>query len=77
MAMKKGGYGPEGHGVSEREGKRVGSGDFAGMPQNVNMKAYPKSAKYRGRDLDDTIEGIDSCNHRSEAKAMRHLSNQH
>lgn len=75
--MKKGGFSPVGHGESEREGKAVGKGNFANMPQEVSMKPYPKAKSYKGRDLDDTISEIDSVTRMSEGKAQRYLSKQH
>jgi hypothetical protein len=78
MARKgKGGFSPVGHGDSEKEGKRVGQGNFANMPQEVSMKGYPKSPKYRGSEIDDTMSEIDGCNSRSEGMARRHVSDQH
>lgn len=64
------------HGVSESEGKAWGSGQFANMPQDVKMQAYPKASNYRGRPEDDTITGIDSVCQKSESTASRYLSNQ-
>jgi hypothetical protein len=63
--------------VSENEGARVGAGDFAGMPQQVKMQAYPKNRGAAHRDLNDTMSGIDECINRSESKAQKNLSNQH
>jgi hypothetical protein len=77
MAKGKGGYGPTGHGNSEREGSRVGSGGFAGMPQEVSMKSYPKAVEYGNSDEDDTISRVDAENSRSRSKSRKHMSNQH
>lgn len=78
MARKgKGGFSPTGHGDSEHEGRAVGHGSFANMPQEVSMKSYPKSPKYRGNELDDTMSEIDGANSRAEGKAQRYISDQH
>lgn len=65
------------HGNSEKEGKRVGAGDFAGMPKEVKMQAYPKSHEYGPSDLDDTMTEIDGCNRQAHSTARKHMSNQH
>jgi hypothetical protein len=65
------------HGNSEREGKRVGAGKFAGMPTEVQMKAYPKGHEYGPTDLDDTMTEIDGCNRHAHTTARKHMSNQH
>lgn len=44
---------------SEREGKRMGQGDFANMPQNVIMKPYPKNMS-TDKHLDDSMGRLDS-----------------
>lgn len=75
--MAKGKFSPTGHGTSEREGKAVGKGNFANMPQEVSMKAYPKGATYGTSDLDDTMTGIDRSNSGSVSKARSRVSNQH
>lgn len=62
---------------SENEGKAWGHGEFANMPQAEKMQSYPPCSKYRGRDLDDTITGIDKSNYHSESMAQKHISNQH
>ena len=65
------------HGNSEREGKAWGRGEFANMPQEKKMNAYPKAHEYGPTDLDDTMTGIDSCNAKAHSTARSHLSNQH
>lgn len=69
--------GPTGHGVSEHEGRVMGAGDFANMPQQVHMSSYPKARHYKGGVLDDTITGIDHTNAHAEGQAQKYLSNQH
>lgn len=64
-------------GESEAEGKRIGAGQFAGMPTEVKMKAYPKGATYGSTVLDDTMGHVDKTNHMSDGKARRFVSNQH
>lgn len=66
-----------GAGSSEREGKRVGAGKFAGMPTEVQMKQYPKANQYGPSVLDDTITEIDGCNREAHTKARKYVSNQH
>jgi hypothetical protein len=73
----KGGYSPGGHGNSEKEGARVGAGAFAGMPQEVSMKSYPKAHEYGSSDEDDTISRVDAEQGRMHSTARRHMSNQH
>lgn len=41
-------------GDSEKEGKAKGHGQFANMPQEVEMKAYPKHQYYDRENIDDT-----------------------
>lgn len=65
------------HGNSEREGKRVGGGEFAGMPKEVKMQSYPKSHEYGPTDLDDTMTEIDGCNARAHTKSRKFVSDQH
>lgn len=68
----------EGHGKGFVEGHdaAIGHGDFANLPQEKMIKAYPKPSHLRGGTLDDTMTGIDHIQHQGESKAMRHLSNQ-
>ncbi len=66
---KKGGF-PVGHEPG------VGRGDFANLPQDVKMTAYPKAKTLGERDLDDTLTGIDEVMTRSEGKARKYVSNQ-
>lgn len=65
------------YGVSEKEGKAWGRGEFANMPKDVKMQAYPRGKNYRGGVLNDTITGIDEVSRVSENKAQKNLSNQH
>ena len=65
------------HGNSEREGKAWGKGEFANMPKEVKMDAYPKANEFGPGDLDDTMTEIDACNARAHKKAKGYLSNQH
>ena len=69
MAKKKSGF-VTGHQPG------VGKGDFANMPQQVDMRAYPKARSYRDTDLDDTIDGIDKVIDMSENKSRKYMSNQ-
>ena len=48
---------------------------FAGMPQDVKMKEYPKCSYYNGN-MDDTMTGIDEINTKSIGKVKKHISNQ-
>lgn len=62
---------------SENEGKAMGRGEFANMPQSVTMKAYPKANQYGPDVEDDTMTRIDSENSRAHTKARSNKSNQH
>jgi hypothetical protein len=77
MKRSHGGDMAVGHGVSEAEGAPMGHGQFANMPQGVHMSIYPKAPAQRGNVLDDTMSGIDKCNHHAESQESRYLSNQH
>lgn len=65
------------HGNSEKEGKAMGKGQFANMPQEVKMQAYPKAHEYGPSDLDDTMTEIDGVNRKAHTKSRSHMSNQH
>lgn len=73
----KGSFSPVGHGDSEKEGKRVGQGNFANMPQDVSMKAYPKGHEFGSGNLDDTMSEIDMTTKKAHSTSRKHLSNQH
>lgn len=75
--MAKKGYSPAAKGDSEREGKMVGAGAFAGMPSEVSFKAYPKAKEYGPSNEDDTINRIDAENGRAHSKSRKNMSNQH
>jgi hypothetical protein len=64
-------------GNSENEGKTVGKGQFANMPTEVKMQAYPKAHEFGPGDLDDTMTGIDKSNSSAASKTRSNLSNQH
>lgn len=64
------------HGVSEREGRAWGHGEFANMPKKTKMDMYPKNRGQTGV-LDDTITGIDRSIGEAETQSKRHQSNQH
>lgn len=65
-------------GESEREGRVMGHGDFANMPQKeVMMKAYPKAKEFGPGVLDDTMGEIDMTTKRAHGKSHKYLSNQH
>jgi len=71
--MKKGKEpGPKGY--SEGEGKRMGQGDFANMPQSVMMKPYPKD-KSGDKHLDDTITRLDDDERNASGKMKKDMSN--
>ena len=65
------------HGNSEKEGKRVGAGEFANMPKEVKMQAYPKAHEFGPGDLDDTMTEVDGTTMRAHSKSHKYLSNQH
>lgn len=78
MASKgKGSFSPVGHGTSEREGKYEGKGQFANLPQDVSMKAYPKAHEFGAGELDDTMSEIDGTTRTAHTKSRKYLSNQH
>lgn len=64
-------------GESEAEGRVMGHGDFANMPQKVEMKAYPKANEYGPTVLDDTMGHVDKTNKSAHQKSRSHISNQH
>lgn len=64
-------------GESEHEGRAMGHGNFANMPQDVKLELYPKFPAQRGHNIDDTMREIDRCNHHAETQESRYLSNQH
>lgn len=64
-------------GESEHEGRAMGHGQHANMPQDVKMKAYPKAHEYGSTIQDDTMGRIDKENMRAHTKSRSHLSNQH
>lgn len=66
-----------GGGDSEREGRRLGGGAFAGMPTEVKMQAYPKAHEYGPENLDDTMKEIDDVNRHAHMTSRKHMSNQH
>ena len=68
MARNSGGF-MEGH------DEEIGKGEFANLPQDVKMKAYPKN---RGMDteLDDTMSDIDDIADEAEGVRRRYVSNQ-
>jgi hypothetical protein len=65
------------HGVSEKEGRAWGKGEFANMPQGVKMDKYPASRQAGPMVEDDNMSRIDAENSRASAKTRRNLSNQH
>ena len=64
-------------GVSEAQSAYWGKGEYANMPQDVKMKAYPKASQYGPDVLDDTMGNIDKENGRAESKSRKYVSNQH
>lgn len=67
--MKKKGL--PGKGSSEHEGKAWGHGQFANMPSEVVMKAYPKGGYSTDEHLDDTIQRLDSDSEDAEGIVRR------
>lgn len=64
-------------GESEAEGRRMGQGEFANMPTQVHMKAYPKPNEYGPGVLDDTMGHVDTVNKAAHMKSHKYISNQH
>jgi hypothetical protein len=61
----------EGHEVG------IGKGDHAGMPKDVYMQDYPKSARLTMNEgIDDSMTDIDNVDGRAEGKRRKFLSNQ-
>jgi len=65
------------HGTSENEGKVWGKGEFANMPKETKMNAYPKAHEFGPGQLDDTMTEIDRVNGSASKKTRSNLSNQH
>ena len=64
-------------GMSENEGKYWGSGEFANMPKETRMKAYPKASQFGPTVLDDTMGHVDVTNEDAHDTSRRFISNQH
>jgi len=65
-------------GESESEGRVMGYGDFANMPQHkVEMKAYPSPNSYGPTVLDDTMGHVDKAQKHAANQSHKYLSNQH
>jgi hypothetical protein len=64
-------------GESEREGRVMGHGEFANMPKDVHMKAYPKAHEMGGTVEDDTMGRVDKENMQAHRQSRRNMSNQH
>lgn len=54
----------------------IGHGDFANMPQYVDMRPFPRSGSYREKGLDDTIVGVDRTMSNDFRQTSEYLSNQ-
>lgn len=65
------------YGVSEKEDKAMGQGDFANMPKDVKMESYPKANQFGPGVLDDTMVEIDRTTKVASGKSHKFLSNQH
>lgn len=63
---------PEHGGTSEHEGKPLGHGEFANMPQHAIMKPYP-SMYSTDPHLDDTIVRIDGDTQDTEHKIRKDM----
>lgn len=74
--MKKNGKGFATHGDSENEGRYIGKGEFANMPQDVTMELYPKS-RLASDNIPDDIKRVDRENDQMEGKRSKYVSNQH
>lgn len=69
MARERGGF-VEGH------DENIGKGEHANMPKEVMMKAYPKCAEARDKELDDTMSDIDAVQEHAASRRNRYVSNQ-
>lgn len=65
------------HGVSEKEGRPWGHGEFANMPRESHLDTYRKPPTARSGILDDTIDGIDLSDGQAAHMRDKHLSHQH
>lgn len=63
-------------GFKEGHDQSIGKGQFANLPQEVKMQAYPKSKQPMNEGIDDTMTDVDSIHSRSEAKRRKYKSNQ-
>lgn len=65
------------HGVSEKEGKAWGHGEFANMPKEVKMDKYPKAHEAGAMVEDDTMGRVDKENMQAHKQTRKYMSNQH
>ena len=64
-------------GESESEGRVMGQGDFANLPQDVKFKSYPSPSEYGPGVLDDTMGHVDKVNKRAHSQSHKYVSDQH
>lgn len=60
----------------EGHDESIGKGSHANMPQDVYMKAYPKSRMGRDNELDDSMTDIDDVQEQAASRRNRFVSNQ-
>lgn len=56
--------------------KDSGKGSFANMPQEKIQKDWPKYPYGKGKEINDTITGIDDCVSQMTSKKSKNISNQ-
>lgn len=56
--------------------KNSGKGEVANMPQEKIQKEWPKYPYGKGKELNDTITGVDSCVGKSTSKKSKYISDQ-
>ena len=66
----------DGKGFVEGHDESIGKGEHANMPQEVQMKPYPKSAGMRGDELDDTMSDIDRYQEEADRTRRSKMSHQ-
>jgi len=65
------------YGMSEKESKPWGSGQFANMPQEAKMASYPKAHQEGPTVENDTMTRLDAEGQRSQKQSRKNMSYQH
>lgn len=64
-------------GVSEDEGRVVGQGEYANLPQDVKMTLYPSPFEAGPMVLDDTQGHVNDTQKQGHMRVRGYMSNQH